>query len=329
MTSKDVLSEGELDALMDSVSEGDISLEDTGTGSSCRTFDFSTREQALLAQMPALKNINEKHALALALGIQKQYKIHSQVGLDEVRLVKLDQALNSIKGPSGINLIKVAPLNGVSFVVLPGKLLSFFVDNFFGGALGGSHEESARKSLTPTERRINDVLTEGFMLTLKEAWSEKVTLNPELSSFETNSDFLQAGSPDDQALLFSFSVKVGEWQSAIDWIVPYAAMEPLRKKLGISGTDLQPPQTSSHWEAHFRRGLAQVELEVSGVFAPSQVSISEVLNFKPGSIVPLKMPTQVTVFIEGQPFSSGEHGVLNGNKSIKIMEMIKNDVDYA
>ena len=329
MSSKDVLSEGELDALMDSVSEGEIPLEDTDTGASCHTFDFSTREQALLAQMPALKNINEKHALALASGILKQYKIHTQVELDEVQLVKLDQALASIKGPSGINLIKVAPLNGVSFVVLPGKLLSFFVDSFFGGALGGTSEQPARQSLTPTERRINDVLTEGFMLTLKEAWSEKVALTPELSSFETNPDYLQAGSPDDQALLFSFTVKVGEWQSAIDWIVPYAAMEPMRKKLGSSVIDLKPQKSTGNWESHFRRGLAQVELEVSGVFTPRQVSISEVLNFKPGSIVPLKMPTEVTVFIESQPFSSGEHGVLNGNKSIKILEMIKNDSDYA
>jgi len=322
MTNKDVLSEGEIEALMDSVSDGDVPASSDGLGTSCEPFDFSTREQALLAQMPALKTLNEKHSLALSHCIAGAYKLAAHVEVPDVGLVKLDQVLQEISGPSGINLVTLAPLNGVSFVVFPGELLSYFVDNFFGGAPGVSNVESTRKNLTPTETRINDVLVAGFLTTLKDSWCEILSLNPVPASFEINPDFLQASSPDDLALVFPFQVKIAEWESTIQWIVPYSAIEPLRPKLGSPGLEQKKPASHSNWEAHFRRELQSVELQVSGSFTSRNVSIAEVLNLKPGSIVPLKMPSEVNVCIENRPFSIGEHGALNGHKSIKITEMM-------
>jgi len=329
MTSKDILSEGELDALMDSFSNGAAPPDSPVSGHSCQLFDFSMREQTLLAQMPALKTLNEKQSLALVQSIRELYGISAQVEVEETRLLRLDQAISAISDPSGISLITMAPLNGVSFVVLPGDLLSFFVDKYFGGTQGGSAVNYARTSLTPTELRINEVLTNKFLSTLVDAWQEKIKLTPELKSFEITPAFLQASSPDELALLFSFVIKVGDWMSAIDWIVPYAALEPLRLKLGSSAAGVKSLQKNTDWEEHFRRELQFVDLEVTGSFMSGHVSIADVLNLKPGSIVPLKMPTDVTVSIENQMFSYGEHGVLNGNKSIKIKEIISNEADTA
>lgn len=327
MSNNDVLSEGELDALMESVASAPLPEDDIGQSEGCQPFDFSTREQAVLAQMPALKNLNEKHCLALAQGIAQQYKISAQVEMENIQLVKLDNAIADIRLPSAINLVEIAPLNGIAFVVLPGELLSFVVDKFFGGGLNGASASSGRTSLTPTEKRINDVLTDKFLSTLVEAWKEKVTLTPQLSAFETNPDFLQASSPDEMALLFSFVIKVGDWQSSIDWIVAYAALEPLRAKLGNPVMEAKPAKGNTDWAAHFRKELQSIELDVSGCFISKPVSIAEVLSLRPGSIVPLRTPTEVTVFIENQSFSTGEHGALNGNKSIKIKEVFNNGHD--
>ncbi len=327
MTSKDVLSEGELDALMDTFSGDEAPNGEGAPGHSCQPFDFSTREQTLLAQMPALKTINEKQSLALVDEIRGLYGISAQVEVEETRLLRLDQAIGAISAPSGINLVKMAPLNGVSFVVLPGNLLSFFVDTYFGGTQNGASEKSSRTSLTPTEMRINEVLTSKFLATLVAAWQEKVQLTPELKSFESKPDFLQASSPDELALLFSFVIKVGDWSSAIDWIVPYTSLEPLRSKLGSSNSADKSPHKNADWEQHFRRELQFIDLEVSGSFVSGPVSIAEVLSLRPGSIVPLKMPTEVTVSIENQAFSYGEHGALNGHKSIKIKEIISHETN--
>lgn len=324
MAEEEVLTEGEVDALMDSFTDGEGQGTATGAGEYV-PFDFSTREQTLLAQMPALKKLNEQHALALAAAITDQYGFVAQVSVAEIELLKLDQAFDNISDPSAINFAKIAPLSGTSYVVLPGALLSFFVDLYFGGSNTGSSVEFTRDSLTRTELRINEVMVEKFFGTLADSWREKVPLTPQAVGFETKPGYMQAGSPDDMALRFPFEIKVGEWVSSIDWITPYASLEPLRQTLGSLAVEVKPQQKNSDWENHFVEELNQVQLDVSGSFDSGHVSISEVLNLKAGAIVPLKMPADVTLCIENVPFYRGEHGVLNGNKSIKIREAISDD----
>ncbi|NND67647.1 MAG: hypothetical protein HKN19_08675 [Halioglobus sp.] len=207
-------------------------------------------------------------------------------------------------------------------MIFPGKLLSIVVDKYFGGGIGEGGTTPSRSNLTHSERRVNDALLEGFLTTLSDTWREKVKLTAALQSFESNPDFLQAPVPGEQMLCFPFVVRAGEWSENVNWVVPYASMEPLRAKLGAASIAQQPAQKNADWEQHFLRELSGVELELSGAFFPEEISIADVLLFKAGSIVPLKMPTEVVVSIEGQPYSVGEHGVLNGHKSIKIKEML-------
>jgi len=318
MSTKDILSEGELDALMNSVSSGDVPLEDAGGDQGCQLFDFSTREQALLAQMPALKTINEKHSIALVEDVQAFFKLPVEVDVSEIKLLKIGEVLAAVADPSAINVVRIAPLNGNALVILPGEMLSFFVEQYFGGAPGANTERADREDLTPTERRISDVLTEKFLLTLQDAWQEKVSLSAELLAFEVNPEFLPPLPTGDLALQFVYEFKVLDWQSSIHWVVPYAAIEALRVKLGDPLKNAPAPKVGSDWGGYFRKELQGVEVEVSGLFASRDASLGDVLGFQLGSIVPLKAPSDVTVCIEGQPFSQGEYGVLNGQKSIKI-----------
>jgi len=322
MSTKEVLSEGELDALMDSVSSGDVPLDDSNSSQGCQPFDFNTREQALLAQMPALKTINEKHALALVQSIQSLFKVPVEVDPSVITLVKLEEFLVSLTEPSGINTVEIKPLNGASFVVLSAEFLSFFVNQYFGGSPGGAKFSSSRTALTPTERRINDLVVASFLSDLETSWAEKVALNTEPESFESNPDFLQIGSPTELALKFSFLIKVFEWEGSIDWVIPYSSIEPLKNRLGSPAATIKQNKPAANWEGYFRKELLSVDLDVSGLFSSKNVSISEVLNLKAGSIVPLKVPTDVMLCIEGQPYCLGEHGALNGKKSIKIKEIL-------
>lgn len=325
MASKDVLSEGELDALMESFSDANAPPGDAALTKSCEPFDFSSRDQNLLAQLPAVGNLNEKLALEYAQVVRKLYGISVQVDVESARVVALEELFAEISSPTAVNTVRIAPLSGVSYVIFPGELLSIVVDRYFGGALGGTGAAVSRTTLTHSERRVNDALLEGFLTTLADTWGEKVKLAGTVKSFECNPDFLQAPIPAQQMLCFPFCLRIGEWSANLTWAVPHASIEPLRAKLGSSEPVQEPAQRNTDWEQHFLRELSSVELEVIGAFAPEQFSIAEVLGFKTGSIVPLRMPTEVWVSVEGQRFSIGEHGVLNGHKSVKIREMLRDN----
>ena len=323
MSSKDVLSEGELDALMETFSEEDAPMNDPAFQKSCEPFDFSTRDQNFVAQLPALKNLNEKFALALGPAIRKLYGFTAQIDSAEAQPQTLEAVFAEVNAPLGINILRIAPLTGSCYVLLPGELLSFVVDRYFGGGSGkAGAKAAARTSLTHSEQRVNDALRENFLATLSDTWHDKVQLSPSLTAFESSTDFLQLPDPGEQVISFPFTLQVGEWSTTIEWVVPSSALEQLRPKLGNQALAEQPAAKNTDWERHFLRELQQVTLELSGAFQSESVSIADVLSLKAGTIVPLKMPTEVLVSIEGEPMSIGEHGVLNGHKSIKIKRML-------
>jgi len=325
VSNKEVLSEGELDALMEEISDSDAPPGDSALPKSCEAFDFSTRDQNLLAQIPAVGNLNEKLALDYAQVVRKLYGITVQVEVESARRAPLEDLFAEVTAPTAVNMVRIAPLSGMSHVIFPGELLSKIVDKYFGGGLAEGGSAPGRTSLTHSEQRVNDALLEGFLKSLSDTWHDKVKLTTTVQSFESNPDFLQVPVPGEQMLCFPFSLRIGEWAASFNWVVPYASMEPLRAKLGNLGLPQQPSDKNTTWEQHFLRELSAVELELSGAFASEQFSISDVLRFKTGSIVPLKMPTEVVVSIEGEPFSLGEHGVSNGNKSVKIKTMLRGD----
>ncbi|NND67648.1 MAG: hypothetical protein HKN19_08680 [Halioglobus sp.] len=113
MSSKDVLSEGELDALMESFSDSDALAGDPAFSKSCEDFDFSARDQNLLAQMPAVGNLNEKLALEYAQVVRKLYGITVQVDVESSRIVPLEELFAEITEPTGVNSVRIAPLNGM------------------------------------------------------------------------------------------------------------------------------------------------------------------------------------------------------------------------
>ena len=325
MGNKEVLSEGELEALMGSVSDEDPTAQKASSTRHCASFDFSTREQTLLVQMPALKTLTEKQSMSFGQGLQGLFKAPVEIQVADVRPVKQEEALLSMPELAGITQVKTGPLNGTSLVVISGDTLSFFVNQYFGGWTGGGGHKSNRANLTPTERRINDLVVGRFLAALTEGWQEKISLSGEICGFETNPDFIQPLAAGELLLKFPFAIKLFDWEGTIDWYIPYSAIEPLKNRLGNPAAGQASKADVPGWEDFFRRELLSVELEISGVFTSRNMSLSEVMGLRKGAVVPLAAPTAVTLCIEGAPFCVGEHGAMNGRKSIKIKQVLKHD----
>ncbi len=318
MSQEEVLSGEELDALMESVSNGDVPLEENGGDST--HFDFSSRTQMLLVQMPALRTIADKQALELLQVLEEQFKIPLRVTASDTELMSMSEAWVTMDSPSAITLLDYPNMKHTAVLSISGALLSFFLDHYFGGgAMGGKICPKTHQALTPTERRMNNMLVEHFLTTQKTAWLEYMELEGAVITTETNPDFLATGSPDQMVIAFNYTVGMGDWESKMTWLVPYAALEPIRSRL--SHAILKEGEGYvKNWEQHLRREMDEVSLTVSGVLATAEVSISRIMGLKVGDVLPIKMSEGTLLYAECTPIAHGEHGAINGSKSVKITE---------
>ena len=71
-----------------------------------------------------------------------------------------------------------------------------------------------------------------------------------------------------------------------------------------------------------REEIEDAEVELTTVVGRSQVRLSELLDFRPGDIIPCDFTGRVTVFAEDVPVLRGQFGVSRGQQSVKVEERL-------
>ena len=131
-------------------------------------------------------------------------------------------------------------------------------------------------------------------------------------------DKLEAQPARDVALLIGFDITAGEFRGQLQLALPLAALESHRERFA-------PPRRSAEtgpgWEPYFRRELRAVPLELTGVLCTRDYALADLLALRVGSVLPLEMPADVELLVEGEPFARGSYGSHEGRKAIKITRL--------
>jgi len=319
MASDDVLTEGEIDALMDSVDDG-AGTADASDDGEYRRFDFAAREQSLLSEFTTLGPLLERHAEMLASALEAAFSIECSVRSETQKLLSVADTLATLESNVAITTATLAPLSGSIFVIAPASLLSYIVNAYFGGGEHGVPSQSTRSLLTPTELRMAERLAEIQLNCLVDTWADKIPLE--------SSEFATLGTPDrlemlpgvDVLLGLSFSLNVSNLESKVQLLLPFSSLEAYRDRFAPPKSHVAEKSGLS-WEPFFRRELPGIELEVAGVLATRSIALADLLHMQVGSVIPLPAPEQVTLKIEDLTLAEGRYGSFEGAKAVHLQHL--------
>lgn len=319
MASDDVLTEGEIDALMESVDEG-ASDGDAADDGQYRRFDFSAREQSLLRQFTALGPLLERQADYLGAALEETFSIEFSVRATPPTLLSVADVLASLEERVAVTNTTLSPLAGPAFAICPASLLSFVVNAYFGGGNGGP-AQSSRSELTPSELHLAERIAEVLLASLTQAWAEKLAVQPgEESTTLAEPDRLEMIPRTDLLLRLSFELRTAHLESSVQVLLPFAALEPHRARFA-------PPKTKTgaeeghNWEPFFRRELPTIEVELVGVLAARAISIAELTELREGMVIALPPPEQVSLKVGEATLAEGRYGSFEGAKSVQLKHL--------
>ena len=69
--------------------------------------------------------------------------------------------------------------------------------------------------------------------------------------------------------------------------------------------------------------IDDAEVELTTVLGRSQITLAELLNLKPGDVVPCDFSGKVTVLAEQVPVFRGSFGVSRGQQAVKVEERVR------
>jgi flagellar motor switch protein FliM len=313
----EVLDKEEIDALLRGVDSSEVQVESgTSVAGEVSAYDMATHVRVVRGRMPTLEMIYERFARSLRVGFYTMLRREPEISVAPIHLLKFSDYAQTLHTPSSLNLVKLPPLRGTALFMLDSKLVSALVDNFFGGT--GRSVAMDGREFTSTEKRIVQIVLRQAYADLQGAWAPVKPLQVEYQSSEISAQFVNAFNPAEVVVVAAFPIKLDGAGGELHIAMPYTMIEPIRELLD-SGVGGEAADGGDNWTQALREELEDVDIEVVSLLGHSTVTVGQLLNLKPGDVIPCDFDGQATLLAEGVPFLRGTYGASRGQQAVKIV----------
>lgn len=323
---QDFLSQDEVDALLKGVTgESEEPEEQEVAGGEVRPYNLGTQERIVRGRMPTLELIHERFARYLRIGLFNYVHRNAEISVGPIRVQKYSEFIRNLVVPTNLNLVSIKPLRGTGLVVFDPNLVFLVVDNMFGGD-GRFHTRVEGRDFTLTEQRIIQGMLEVVFTEYQKAWKPVFELQFEYVRSEMNSQFANIATPSEIVIATSFTLEFGGAAADMHICMPYAMVEPIRDLL-YSAMQSDQISTDHRWVRMLRNQLKDADVELVVQFTHATMSLRQILNLKPGDVVPINLPDSVVATIDDAPVMECRYGKQNGHLALKVERMIQSAAD--
>ncbi|MGF1614014.1 MAG: flagellar motor switch protein FliM [Gammaproteobacteria bacterium] len=323
MASADVLTQEEIDALLQGVDSGDVATDggETAHDGEVRPYDFTSEDRIVRGRLPTLEMINERFARHLRISLFNLLRRTPEVTVRSVQMLKFSEYVHSLFAPANLNLVRIRPLRGTALFTLDPKLIFFAVDNFFGGN-GRFQVKIEGRDFTPTELRIVAMILERVFADLVEAWAPVLPVKFDHIGSEINPQFASIVSPSEVVIVSVFSIDLEGGGGDFHIALPYTMVEPIREILN-TGFQTDRSEHDERWSQSLREEIETAEVQLSVRLVGTVVTLRELLALKPGDVIPIEFPETFLARVDEIPVFRGQLGNSRGNLALKVIHTIK------
>jgi flagellar motor switch protein FliM len=318
MSSSRKLSDEEVSALLEGVSEGMISAE-TGVlpEKEYKKYVLGADDISLLGDLYTLRLVNERFGRQIRNILLPMLRFAPRVNTMPPRIARFDEHLATFDPFLSMTTLRVDALKGSILTTIPARLISILVNSFFGGR--GDSNVTRATEFTPTEDRIIQIVIEGAISTLNEAWKEVYPAQFEFMTSEMNPAFLSFLEGTEQVVICSFAIQLPfAKQAVIEIVYPLQMLKQiaplLRSKVQRIGDN-----RDENWARRMREAVMEVTLEIAPRVAEPKVDMTQLLRIKPGTIIPIEAFADIPIYIDGQVIFKAKMGDKDGKMAVALL----------
>ncbi|MGH1472220.1 MAG: flagellar motor switch protein FliM [Cellvibrionaceae bacterium] len=317
---QDLLSQDEIDALLNGVDEGDIETEDEAEHDSVKAYDLTSQDRIVRGRMPTLEMINDRFARYIGTSFFNLLKKDIEVSSGGIQIQKFGEYIHTLYVPTSLNIIKFKSLRGSSMVVLDAKLVFKLVDNYFGG--GTRQAKIEGREFTPAELRVVQMVLKHIFSDLSEAWKPVMDMDFEFVESEINPSMVNIVSPTEVVLVNTFHIEMEGGGGELQITTPYSSIEPIRDILD-AGVQTDSDEPDSRWVNSLREDILDARIDLETEMTNREIVLRDVLALEKGDVIPIDIPDFHTVTANGIPMFKSRIGQSNGSLALKVEQLIK------
>ncbi|NQZ54485.1 MAG: flagellar motor switch protein FliM [Piscirickettsiaceae bacterium] len=328
MAVHDILSQDEVDALLTGMGGGEIETEGEAVDTSeARVYNFGNEDRIIRGRMPTLEMINERFGRHLRISLFNMLRRSAEISISGIQVLKFSEYIHTLFVPTSLNLIKLNPLRGTGLIVFEPNLVFSILDNYFGGE-GRFQARIEGREFTATELGVIHKLLLLCFKDLNDSWAPIMPAEFEFVNHEVNPQFANIVSPSEVVVISTIHIELDGGGGDLHIALPYAMLEPIRDLLD-TGLQSDRAGTDNRWPKALKEEILVADVNLSADLVEIEMTLRDVLNLKPGDVLPIDMPETVVSKAENIPIFRATYGEHKGKAALKITDVIEHNVDAS
>ncbi|MCR5774617.1 MAG: flagellar motor switch protein FliM [Lachnospiraceae bacterium] len=324
----DVLSQAEIDNLLQALSSGEIDADEIkeDAGKNVKEYDFKRPAKFSKEHLRTLEIIFEHYGRLLSTNYPVYLRKNVQVSVVNSEALTFSEFTNSLSNPVILGIVNFLPLSGNIMIELSATLGFAMIDRLLGGQ--GDPLEKNRE-FSEIELSLVEKMVAVSVSLLREPWRNVVEeLNPVLERVETNPQFAQIIAPTEMIAIVTLNIKIGEAEGLMNVCLPYFTLESIMDKLNTKFwfSTMQDNSDESYME-HMEDLIKHVQIPIMAVLGESSITVTDFVNLQVGDIIRLdsRVAQDMDVYVGNIKKFKALPGATKDSYAVRVTEVIREE----
>lgn len=286
----DILSQDEVDLLLNAVSEGEIAdaprEESSPAQLNLSAYDFRRPERVSKEQLKGLQSLFEAFAREASIIFPSFLRTVVRIDLTSIDQLTYDEFILSVSRPTSLSVVNMSPLEGNAVVEMSPAMVFPIIDRVLGGK--GMTLSEARE-LTEIENRIIQRITMMMLDSLSRAWEQLIEFNLSVIQQESDPLIVQIVAGSEMVILVGYEVHIGETVGTMNFCVPLLVLNPILDQISQQAhfSRKMSDEVAAMTRAAIKQTLAKAKVPVEVILGHARLTLAEVAGLQPGDVIQL------------------------------------------
>ncbi len=323
----EVLSQNEIDALLNQLSSGELDVESISNAEEkpVKDYDFSRPTKFSKEHLRTLEIIFEHYGRLVSTNLPVILRKNAQVTVASSETVTFSEFTNALSNPSVLGVVSFEPLGGSIIIDLATNIAFAMIDRMLGGE--GRPLDKTREFSDIELTILQKVL---IMLTqlLRDPWKNVLEISPMLQRVETNPQFAQIIAPGEMIAVVTLNIKIGDVEGFMNMCLPFITLEDVMDRLNTKYW-FSTMQESKDEEAkdNIEAMLKRVEIPIKAVLGNSRITVNDFMNLQVGDCIRLdaKVDSDMNIFVGNIKKFTALPGASDDQYAVRVTSVIREE----
>lgn len=319
-----ILTKEQIAELLVAIKSGQVSTDLQGEGdfvddanvSPLNLFDLGTGGDTQ-QRIPNFDIILDNFAQNFAITLTNQLQRNFTITRTTIESHTFQEYLVSQKEAGAIGALSLDPLKNGALMVLDGELCFSLIEIMLGAS---TEMAPLRPNRKPTKIELNVLKSTMHKACgdINKALEQVIIVETSILKVESNPRLVSIAEPDDEILVGTFTIKVGDLSGKFDMVFPVATLDPVREKL----RDLLTVKTvkQSGWHDIFMNEIEHMSTTIIAQSGTVTMPVHKVMKLQVGDVININYDpnSALKVLVEESHKFFAVPGTVSGKKAIHL-----------